>query len=644
MSGIAGIYSLDGRQILQEELASAIRTLSHRGVDRSDCYLAGQVGFIHCMLHTTQESLREKLPYADSLSGHVITADARLDNREDLLDELDIPYSTPDLISDSQLILAAYKKWGQKCACKLIGDFAFAIWDPYEQQLFCARDHMGVKPFYYFHSDNLFVFGSEIKAILQSREVAQDLNEERILDYLVFYHSDNSSTFFKKIYRLPARHTLRVNPHSIRIEPYWDFSPAREIHFRRDEDYADAFREYFDKAVACRLRSVSPVGAFLSGGLDSSSIACVASMQLKKMGVGPLITFSEIFDSLPDHVSSKVDERLFMDAAIQQCGSEAHFVHFNEHGPLRNVDYRCFDEPMPYFNGYLLDETCGAAQNRGVRVLLDGTDGDTTVSHGYERLYDLGTRYQLSTLMSEAKKLCLLNDLPFSRKKILWKYSIRPSIPDIFIRLWKKIVQSRKNDPNHTLAGFLAPDIAGSIDWNARETLLEQKESYFRKGRLPQYRSFVSPFQQYTMEFLDTRSSRYPVEIRYPFWDRRLMEFCLALPFEQKMRNGLTRLVLRNAMKGILPQVIEHRTSKADLSPQFLMDFERTAAHFLNQLLDSNSEIQKLLRPGYLDQSWLDFKRHPYGRGDIAMNLYMLISLDAWLRKIRKNEDCSKNN
>lgn len=636
MSGIAGIYTLDGRQVSPEELTALIGTLSHRGADRSASYLAGQIGVIHCMLHTTQESIGEKLPYADPLSGHIITADARLDNREDLLDDLDEPHALINSIPDSQLILAAYKKWGEDCAGKLIGDFAFAIWDPHKPQLFCARDHMGVKPFYYFHSKNAFIFGSEIKAILQSEEVASDLNEQRILDYLVFYHSDHSSTFFNNIHRLPARHSLRVTPHSIRVEPYWDFSPEIEIHFRKDEDYADAFREHFDKAVACRLRTITPVGAFLSGGLDSSSIACVAAGQMKKMEIGQLITFSGIFDSLPPHVSWKADERVFMDAAIRQCGSEAHFIQLNEHGPLRNIDYSEFDEPMPYFNGYLLDETCTMAQKRGVRVLLDGTDGDTTVSHGYERLYDLGTRYRFLTLLAEAKKFCRLNNLTYSRKKILWKYCVRPSIPDVFVNIWKRAFRHRTDDPTKSLAGFLAQTVADSTDWNARARLLAQKESYFRKGRLPQYWSFISPFLQYTMEFIDTRSSRYPVEIRYPFWDRRLMEFCLALPLEQKMKNGLTRVVLRRAMKGILPHIIEHRQGKANLSPQFLMEFDRTAAPYINQLLESNSEIKKYLKSGYIERKWVDFRQYPYRKADIAMDLYVFITLDAWLRKNRR--------
>lgn len=558
MSGIGGILYLDDRQVLSEELTSLIKSISHRGTDKTDYYLTGRVGLIHCMLYTTPESLEEPLPYTDSLSGNTITADARIDNREDLIAELGLSGITAK-IPDSQLILKAYNKWGEDCAQRLIGDFAFAVWDHKQQKIFCARDHMGVKPFYYFHSSNIFIFGSEIKAILQTGMVATAINEQRILDYLVFYNSDHSSTFYRDIRRLPARHKLSVTPHHFRVEPYWDFSPKKELRLPTDDEYAAAFREHFEKAVSCRLRSAYPVGAFLSGGLDSSSIACVASKQMIQMGREPLITFSEIFESLPPHVQNKADERQYMDAAIQHCRSEAHFVPINEHGPLRGLDATNYDEPMPYFNGYLLDQTYIDARKRGVRVLLDGTDGDTTVSHGYERLYNLGTRCRLFTLLTETRDLCRLNNHKFSIKETLWKYSIRPSFSDDFVDSVKRLIGKADNTHKYPMVDNLQPNTAHGVDWEARAQTLGEKHSTCRQGRLPQYRSFISPAQQYAMEFIDNRGAYYPIESRYPFWDRRLMEFCLALPLEQKLKNGWTRVILRRAMKGILPPITENR-------------------------------------------------------------------------------------
>lgn len=634
MSGIAGIYTLNNRPILREELTAFIKALSHRGTDRSALSQDGNIGFIHCMLQTTEESLEEHLPFTDPATGILITADARLDNRQELLAELDVSRSREPPIPDSHLILEAYKKWGEGCAGRLIGDFAFAIWDPKTRQIFCARDHMGVKPFYYFHSKNVFIFGSEIKAILQHKGVSPRVNEQRVLDYLVFYNSDSSSTFYQDVRRLPARHTLLVSASTIREKPYWDFTPEKEIRFKRDEDYAEAFLEQFERAVACRLRSAFPIGSFLSGGLDSSSIACVASTILQRNGSGPLTTFSEVFDSLPAEVSVRSDERRYMDAVIRQCGAEAHFVHFSEHGPLRNVDLGNFDEPMPYFNGYLLDETCQTAQQRGIRVLLDGTDGDTTVSHGYERIYHLGTMFRLLTLVRESKEYCRLNQLRFSPKATLWNYCIRPSLPDWFMKLAKRLTRRRRPNPR---TSFLKPEVADLVDWEERAKQLSKTESYCRKGRLPQYWSFITPLQQYTMEFIDTRNSRFPIEIRYPFWDRRLMEFCLALPLEQKMNNGTTRYVLRNAMKGILPAIVEQRIGKADLSPQFLKDFFDTAAPFIEPLLDGRSEIQRYLQPGCIESFWNSFQRKPYESVKIAMNLYLFITLDLWLRRNRRS-------
>src|SRR4028118_649697 len=164
MSAIAGIYYLDGRPVDCADLGRMVDTLAHRGPDGADVWCEESVGLGHRMLWTTPESLLEKLPLVDQTGNLVITADARIDNRDELIEVLGLTDHPAEKITDSQLILAAYERWGDRCPEYLLGDFAFAIWDRRQQQLFCARDHMGVKPFYYYHSDRLLVFASEIRS------------------------------------------------------------------------------------------------------------------------------------------------------------------------------------------------------------------------------------------------------------------------------------------------------------------------------------------------------------------------------------------------------------------------------------------------------------------------------------------------
>jgi asparagine synthase (glutamine-hydrolysing) len=180
-------------------------------------------------------------------------------------------------VSDSQLILAAYIKWGEDCPQHLLGDFIFVIWDGHKQQLFCARDHFGVKPFYYHYAaGKRFAFATEIKAVLGLPDVPRQLNEVRVAEHLLELNEDPTITLYEDILRLPAAHSMTVSRKGIQQQRYWSLDPTRELRLGSDEEYAQKFREIFTEAVRCRLRSAFPVGSTLSGGLDSSSIVCVA--------------------------------------------------------------------------------------------------------------------------------------------------------------------------------------------------------------------------------------------------------------------------------------------------------------------------------------------------------------------------------
>ena len=635
MSGIGGILNRSGKPIDPEIPVRMANTITHRGPDRTNVWREGKCALFHCMLQTTEESVHESLPYKDPLTGNVITADARIDNRAELANKLGLSPSESQKMADSAYILAAYNRWGEDCAEKLIGDFAFAIWDEKKKQFFCARDHMGVKPFYYHCSENLFIFGSEIKAILASKEVSREIDEQRVLDYLVFYNSDTQSTFFQNIKRLPARFSFTVSADTFRLNQYWDFSPEKEIHYNSDKQYAEHFLELFTGAVEARLRSDYPVGAFLSGGLDSSSISCVAAQLLRERNAGRLLTFSEIFKGLPPEQAKKADERCYMDAAIEKCGSDPVFITFNQHGPLRVFDKVKYDEPMPYYNGYLLDETCREATTRNVRVLLDGTDGDTTVSHGYERLYHLGTHFRILKLLKQVKALSRTNIHPYSAKKIVWKYAIRPTVPEGLVGFYKS-VRMKKGEYSLLASNLLDPFRLTGTDWEKRARELGLIEHHFRKGRSPQYDEFTSPFQQYVMEYIDSRAGCYPQEIRYPFWDRRLMEFCLALPLDQKLNNGWTRVVLRKAMSSILPQEIVSRPGKADLSPQFLKDFIKTAPPYIEELLSPTSRAGEWINKKNIRSAWNSLVKQPYKSHNEAMQLYAGFTLEIWLKSLEQ--------
>ena len=225
MSGIIGIYCLDGRPIDPMVLERMGESIAHRGQDGAGMWNSGPVGLGHRMRWTTPESLHEQLPLVNKTGNLILTADARIDNRDELIAALDLTGHPGREMSDSALILSAYEQWGECCPEKLLGDFAFAIWDGRKRRLFLARDHFGVKPFYYYRSDRLFVFASEIKALFNIPEVPRQLNEARVSHYLTPMMEDKTVTFYREIFRLPAHHTMTVSREGAKVRPYWALGP-----------------------------------------------------------------------------------------------------------------------------------------------------------------------------------------------------------------------------------------------------------------------------------------------------------------------------------------------------------------------------------------------------------------------------------
>ncbi|MBE0698700.1 MAG: asparagine synthetase B, partial [Anaerolineaceae bacterium] len=270
MSGIAGTWQRNGAPVEPELLEKFSIGLTPYGSDTFGHWSGGEIAFLHCMQRSTPESIEESQPFSAENGKYIITADARIDNREELLAQLGLR-DQPDL-PDSQVILAAYQVWGTECPLHLLGDFAFAIWDQAKQQIFCARDAFGVRPFYYYHTMDQFTFGSSIGVILADKRVPRKLNEEKIADFLLELFEDKARTFYQDVFRLPPAHIMVVSHGGEWISRYWSLDPETELRLPTDADYAAAYREAFVEAVRCRLRSAVTIGSTLSGGLDSSSV------------------------------------------------------------------------------------------------------------------------------------------------------------------------------------------------------------------------------------------------------------------------------------------------------------------------------------------------------------------------------------
>ena len=645
MSAITGVFYRDGRPVDRANIDLTLEVLAHRGSDGSRVWYSGSLGFGHRMRWTTPESLYETLPRVDRTGNFAITADARIDNREQLLSALDIIPELTETITDSELVLAAYQKWGDRCPAYIIGDFAFAIWDEREQTLFCARDCFGVTPFYYHLSDRTFAFASEIKALLCLEEVPCDVNPERVGDYLISLFEDTSITFYQAIRRLPPAHWMKISPDGVQLEAYWNLDPTRELHLDSEEEYAEGFREIFTEAVGCRLRSAYPVGSMLSGGLDSSSIACMAREILARNNGRPLPTFSAIFEDVPE-----CDERPYINAVLEGGGMEPHYLHGDRLSPLIESERQLHhqDEPLFAFNLNLNWGLYGIAQQQGVRTILDGFDGDSTVSHGVGYLSELARDGHWLTLMGEVRGYTHNFDRPFWdwMSPYLWNYAPPFKLTQ---RGWKSLqrrmgMQPQASGSQPSWHAAVNENFLHQVDLRQRRKALGQALRQSQESqRAEHYYSLVRGVMPYTLEVMDKAAAAFGIDLRFPFWDRRLVEYCLSLPPEQKIHRGWTRMVMRRGLTGILPKAVQWRGGKSNLGPNFargLRKFEKTK---IESLLFHRSE--RIAPYANIDALRQAYHRWVAGkdRGEDAMVLWRALNLDLWLEHRYRQASPSPN-
>ncbi|MBT9314730.1 lasso peptide isopeptide bond-forming cyclase [Leptothoe spongobia] len=611
MSGIAGIYHFDQRPVVPSELYQMINTLAHRGPDGSDTWCQDSIGLGHRMLWTTPESLHEQLPLVKG--DLAITADARIDNRDELAQVLPLPDRPLEKITDSEFILAAYEQWGSDCPEHLLGAFAFVMWDRQKQQLFCARDHFGVKPFYYYHQPNLsFAVASEIKGLLCLDWIPQKINEIRIADYLSLMLDDKVITTFEDILRLPPASRMWVNASGLKIDTYWQLDPDKELTLESDEAYAEAFREIFTKAVRCRLRSAFSVGSHLSGGLDSSSVSCVARKILSETTGETLHTFSNIFDTVKE-----CDERPYIVEVLKQGGYTPHYIHADLFGPLSDVDqiWNYEDEPILGPSHHYPWRLNQAANEANVRIVFDGFDGDTVVSHGLDRLHELAFQqkwpefsealeiasenykspvnhmlayYGLPALRQLSKRGQWLafaktvnyihHRFQYSRRSLLIRQGIKPVFNKILQKFYR--VSEKPVDDLVKVGKTVNANFAKQIYLKERIDKYTPKPIAPGAVRRKHWQSLTEGVLSVNLEAVDRCAAAFGLEARHPFLDRRLVEFCLAVPSDQKFRRGFGRIIMRQGLNNILPKAVQWRGDKANMT-----------ANFVNGLLNINHPL-----------------------------------------------------
>jgi len=620
VSGIVALFDRNGNPVDRDRLTTMCDRLAHRGPDGGGAWLDEHVGLGHQQLQSTPEAADDTQPGRDR--NHVVTADVRLDNRAELLDRLSLSHA--GAVPDSRLLLAAYREWGTRCPEHLVGAFAFVIRDADRNRLFCARDHMGVKPLYYASTPARFAAASEPGPLFDLPGVAQQPNESRIGDYLVGRYGDEAETFYEDVARLPPAHSLTVTETDRIRRRYWSLDDVEPIPADANVDFERRFRELFTDAVDARLRSPEPVGSFLSGGLDSSSITSVAGHLREQRGDPPLDTFSAIFEEI-----TACNERPYIDAVLDSGQFTPHFVHGDRVDPLANVDRYLARTMAPYYPSLimLMLRLYREVERRNPSVVLHGYGGDQTMGsdvRGYVR--ELARRGELTTLAEELRGYRDLFGL--TTWEVLLEEVLKPLAPRLIRQL-----RHRFFDEDHYLdTGFVAVDRefarrTGLLDRLVADGVSRPPQSQRALVR----RSLTNGEPTFNLELNDAIAAEHGVEPRYPYFDKRLVEFAVAIPPSVNVSGGLDRVLVRKALEGLLPPAVRNRTDK--------MDFSRNVTHGVREyalekvestLFDGPTRVGEYVGCENLHTSFDRLERN----GDVfdARSLLMATTLERWLR------------
>jgi asparagine synthase (glutamine-hydrolysing) len=618
MSAIFGYFHRKGRQASQHVTDNMQRALSSWNPDRAGTVKEQNIVLGNLLLHTTEESLNEALPLTENEAQLILTADARIDNRDDLSKILRLENTVA--VPDSVYILRAYQKWESDCCRYLLGDYAFAVWDGRKKELFCARDHIGARGLFYYCDEDKFIFATEPKGIIASGEVPEKLSEDWIANILVGVYPAKDFAPFEKVKKLPPAHCLTVTPEKMTLRQYWDLDTKREIRYKREQDYYEELRCLLTQAIGATTRSAFPVGAELSGGLDSSGIAAIAHAELKKRNE-KISVFSH---ALPGWAEGKIypfdDEKQFIESVCSFSGIvDQHYITAEDKGIID--EFRLSGERFGYPTGYQLPVFCDAlyekARDEGMRVLLSGFPGDELVtSHGAEFYNELLHRGRYLPLWCEIYRHT--GEKYFRTWYRLGVKILAYHTPGLF-RLLRGNPEPEVNWRDNSFNCHVVTDEYAE-KMHLRERLFDTT-SYpvFNNVRERERVRITETFVCHRLEQSAAHALHYHLEYRNPLADRRLLEYVLALPPEIKVKNTFRRYPYRKAVEGIVPPDIQWRTSKMGttvptVSLRILRDSER-----LDELLRPSGNMKF---PDYIDMDKMRYIKQRLDNKQLKDSVY----------------------
>jgi len=560
MCGINGIvFSRRSARTANAGLIERMRdTMTHRGPDEKGIFIDGRVGLGHRRLSIVDLKTGQQPMFNDDRTC-VIVYNGEVYNHLELRPELKDRGYTFRTTSDTETILKAYEAYGASCVDKFRGMFAFAIWDARSNELFIARDRLGVKPLYYANSDDgSFFFASEIKALLEAGAVKPELEYRALTDYLANHGTSGELTMFAGVKRLLPGHTLTFGDDRVEINRYWDISFDRDaVSPRSDREWIEEWSSLFTESVRLRLMADVPLGMFLSGGIDSSAIAA----EMSRMVDGRVKTFSVAFEE------REANELRYARLVSDRFGTDHHEVIVSPHSFFEALPRLIWheDEPIAHPSSIALNFVSRLAAEH-VKVVLTGEGSDESLA-GYGRYAKTLTNIKYGKLFDKIAPEALRSHFAAAIEVLPLDSKIRHSLkksffvvePTIESAYFDNFAVFSRSMQGHLLSATTKDRLNGSADPYAEMSRLFNS----LEGGEMLDRMLYTDTKTYLHELLmkqDQMSMAASIESRVPFLDHKLMEFTASMPLRMKLRRSKTKYVLRKAMKGVLPDEILTRS------------------------------------------------------------------------------------
>jgi len=619
MSVQFGRWNVEGQPPAPDYIEKVTATLAPYGPDCNESYSNGGVRILYCAFQTTKESRREKQPYISS-SGAVITWDGLLDNRAELISELNDSLTVNS--TDVAIVAMAFEKWGANCFAKLIGDWALSIWNPGNRSLILAKDPIGTRHLYYSFDNNQVAWSTILDPLVRLAGKTFALNEEYIAGWVSMFPAVDLTPCVG-IHSVPPSSSVLLRPGKHAVSKYWDFDPLNKIRYGTEAEYEEHFRVVFAKAVQRKLRSDRPVLAELSGGRDSSSIVCMADTIIDR-GAAETPRLDTL--SMYDDAEPNWNERPYFTKVEEKRGRAGWHVNVGAQDPkkvpvpelLPESPRGCFVS-TPGYDGRTSLQMRMCMTSQGNRVVLSGIGGDEVmggVPTPAPELENLLARAQFGALAHQLKAWALEKRKPWFH--LFWE-AARGFFPPALVGSPKCV-----RPAPWLQSGFVKRHWAALAGYPSRAKLF---------GPLPSFQGNMSTLDALRRQLARTALPfEPPFEKRYPYLDRDLLEFTFAIPREQLVRPTQRRSLMRRALVGIVPNEILNRKGKAFVARSPMVAISNDWAHFAEMTQNMLSSSLGIVDSGRISEALQKVRR---GEEVPMIALRRTLFLEGWLKDLR---------